>query len=57
VRRQCARDFIAEEYLQNRVFGGRAPGSTPSDEGARQEKARIVAQLKRRAVIEYAGGW
>jgi RNA polymerase sigma factor (sigma-70 family) len=57
VRRQWERAFIAEEYLQNRVFRERAPGSTPSGEGARQERARIVAQLKRQALIEYAGGW
>jgi RNA polymerase sigma factor (sigma-70 family) len=57
VRRQWERDFIAEEYLRSRVFRGRDPGSTPSDEGARQERARIVTQLKRQAVIEYAGGW
>ena len=56
VRRQWERDFIAEEYLQFRVFRRRDPGSPPSDEGARQERARIVGQLKRRAVIEYARG-
>jgi hypothetical protein len=57
VRRQWERDFIAEAYLRNHVFRGRDPGSAPSDEGARQERARIVAQLKQQAVIEYAGGW
>jgi hypothetical protein len=56
VRRQWERDFMAEEYLRSRVLRGRGPGATPSDEGARQEGARIVAQLKRQAVIEYAGG-
>ena len=53
VRRQWERDFIAEEYLRNRVFRGRDPGSTPSGEDVRQERARIVGQLKRQAVIEY----
>jgi hypothetical protein len=57
VRRQWEREFMAEEYLQNRVLRGRDPGATPSDEGTRQERARIVAELKRQAVIEYAGGW
>jgi hypothetical protein len=57
VRRQWERDFIAEEYLRSRVFRERAPGSTSHGEGARQERARIVAELKRRAVIEYAAGW
>src|SRR5262249_49712996 len=54
VRRQWERDFIAEEYLRNRVFRGREPGSAPSDEGARRERAHIVAHLKGQAVIEYA---
>lgn len=49
VRRQWDRDFIAEEYLQSRVFR--------EGEGARQERARIVAELKRQAVIEYAASW
>jgi hypothetical protein len=57
VRRQWERDFIAEQYMQNRVFHGRKPGSTPADEGARKERERIVTQLKRQAAIEYAGGW
>jgi hypothetical protein len=57
VRRQWERDFIAEQYMQNRVFRGRKRGSTLSDEGARKERERIVAQLKRQAAIEYAGGW
>jgi len=56
VRRQWERDFMAEEYLRSRVLRGRDPGATPSEEDARQERARIVAQLKRQAVIEYAGG-
>jgi RNA polymerase sigma factor (sigma-70 family) len=57
VRRQWERDFMAEEYLRSRVPQGRGPGSAPapSDEVVRQERARIVAQLKRQAVIEYAG--
>jgi hypothetical protein len=57
VRRQWEGDFIAEQYMQNRVFRGRKHGSTLSDEGARKERERIVAQLKRQAAIEYAGGW
>jgi hypothetical protein len=57
VRRQWQRDFIAEEYLRSRIIWGRDPGSTPSDEGARPERASIVAQPKRQAVVEYAGGW
>jgi RNA polymerase sigma factor (sigma-70 family) len=57
VRRQWERNFMAEEYLQNRVFRGRDPGSAPSGEGARRERERIVAQLKRQAVIEYTEGW
>jgi hypothetical protein len=57
VRRQWERHFIAEEYLRSRVLRGRDPGSTPSHEGAQQEWGRIVAQLKRQAVIEYASGW
>ncbi len=56
VRRQWERDFVAEEYLRNRVVRERATGSTPSGEGALRERARIVAELKRQAVIEYAGG-
>jgi hypothetical protein len=56
VRRQWERDFMAEEYLRNRVPPGLGPGSAPSDEVVRQERARIIAQLKRQAVIEYAGG-
>jgi hypothetical protein len=56
VRRQWERGFIAEEYLRSRVLGGRDAGATLSNEGARQEKGRIVTQLKRQAVIEYAGG-
>jgi hypothetical protein len=57
VRRQWERDFIAQEYLQNRASRGRNHVSTPSDECARQERERIAAQLKRQAVIEYAGRW
>jgi RNA polymerase sigma factor (sigma-70 family) len=57
VRREWERDFVAEEYLKNRVYRERDPRSTPPDEGTRQERARIVTQLKRQAVIEYAGGW
>ena len=56
VRRQWERDFMAEEYLRSRVLRRRDPGATPSEEDARQERARIVAELKRQAVIEYAGG-
>jgi RNA polymerase sigma factor (sigma-70 family) len=56
VRRQWERDFIADQYLRSRVLRGRDPGATPSDcEDARQERARIITQLKQRAVIEYAG--
>jgi hypothetical protein len=57
VGRQWERDFIAEEYLQSRVRPERARGWAPSCESARQERARIVAQLKQQAVIEYTGGW
>jgi hypothetical protein len=57
VRRQWERDYIAEQYLQNRVFGQPERGSISSDESVRRERARIVAQLKRQAVIEYACGW
>jgi RNA polymerase sigma factor (sigma-70 family) len=50
VRRQWERDFIAEQYLRNRLFRARDP------EDARKERARIITQLKHHAVIEYAGG-
>src|SRR5262249_9788715 len=58
VRRQWERDFIAEQYLRNRLFRGRAPAGSPvSDcEDARKERARVISQLKQHAVIEYAGG-
>jgi hypothetical protein len=56
VRREWVRDFVAEEYLRSRILRGRDPGAIPSEEDARQERARIVAELKRQAVIEYAGG-
>jgi hypothetical protein len=56
VRRQWERNFMAEECLRSRLLRGRDPGATPSEEDARQERARIVAELKRQAVIEYAGG-
>jgi RNA polymerase sigma factor (sigma-70 family) len=58
VRRQWERDFIAEQYLRNRLFRGRDPaGWPPSDcEEARKERARIITQLKQHAVIEYTGG-
>jgi RNA polymerase sigma factor (sigma-70 family) len=46
LRRQWERDFLAREVLRSRV---RREG----DEWVRQEGKRIVAQLKRRAVIEY----
>jgi uncharacterized protein (TIGR03067 family) len=57
VRRQWERDFIAEQYLRVRLFRWSDPaGSPPSDcEDARKERARIITELKRRAVIEYAG--
>jgi RNA polymerase sigma factor (sigma-70 family) len=48
VQRQWERDFIAEEYLRNRLFWARDP------EHAREERARIISELKQRAVIEYA---
>jgi RNA polymerase sigma factor (sigma-70 family) len=44
LRRQWERDFMAEEFLRSRVR---------REEQARQERKRIVAELKRRAVIEY----
>jgi RNA polymerase sigma factor (sigma-70 family) len=50
VRRQWERDFIAEQYLRSRLFRARDP------EHARMERARIITELKQRAVIEYAGG-
>ena len=50
VRRQWERDFIAEQYLRNRLFRARDP------EDAREERARIITQLKQHAVIEYTGG-
>jgi RNA polymerase sigma factor (sigma-70 family) len=56
VRRQGERDLMTEEYLRNRVPQGHGSGSAPSDEVARQERERIVAGLKRQAVIEYAVG-
>jgi RNA polymerase sigma factor (sigma-70 family) len=56
VRRQWERDFIAEEYLRNRASGVREPGATPSDRYFRQEKARIVTELKRQAIIELIAG-
>jgi hypothetical protein len=56
VRRQWERDFMAEEYLFSRVPQGRGPGSDPSDEFVRQERERIITQLKQQAVIEYTGG-
>jgi hypothetical protein len=48
VRRQWVRDFIAEEYLRSRLSRARDP------EDARKERARIITQMKQRAVIEYA---
>jgi hypothetical protein len=57
VRRQWERAFIAEEYLRGRIIPERAPGSTSPGEYARQERARIIADLKRQAVIEYTDGW
>jgi RNA polymerase sigma factor (sigma-70 family) len=41
------RDFLVEEYLRSRV----SRASDPS-----QEKKRLVADLKRKALIEYVGG-
>jgi RNA polymerase sigma factor (sigma-70 family) len=43
VQRQWERNFLAREYMRNRV--GRLP--------AQQEEKRIIAELKRRAMIEY----
>jgi hypothetical protein len=51
VRRQWERAFVAEAYLRSRVSRAREAGPPPD-----QEKQRIVAQLMRQAVIEYAGG-
>jgi hypothetical protein len=56
VRCQWERDFMAEQYLRSRICRGRDPATAPDDESASQERARVVADLKRQAVIEYAGG-
>ena len=56
VRRQWQRDFLAGEYLRNRVSRVRGPGPTPPQEAGRQERERLIARLKRQAVIAYAGG-
>jgi RNA polymerase sigma factor (sigma-70 family) len=56
VRRQWERNFIAEEYLRNQMLRVGDHTEAPSDEAARQQRARIIAKLKRQAVIEYGGG-
>ena len=69
VRRQWERNFMAMEYLRSRVFSvlehrighvemqeyyDRHPEEFKIDDGAQQEMKRIVAKLKREAIIEYA---
>jgi hypothetical protein len=54
LRRQWQRDFIAQEYLRSSTF---RPGPGPVDARlVQREQERVVAELKRRAVIEYADG-
>jgi hypothetical protein len=54
--RRWQRDFMAEEYLRNRVHGARGNGLSPNDQVAKQERERIIGQLRQREVIEYATG-
>jgi RNA polymerase sigma factor (sigma-70 family) len=53
LRRQWERAFLAGEYLRFRVRG---PAPTLTEEAARQQRERLVADLRRRAVIEYVRG-
>jgi RNA polymerase sigma factor (sigma-70 family) len=60
VRRQWERDFLAREYLRQRAVRGadaatlRVPATAV--EASQEQMKRVVADLKRRAVIEYVCG-
>jgi RNA polymerase sigma factor (sigma-70 family) len=60
MRRQWERDFLARAYLLQRV--SRSPDAATlrvpaaDADAGRQQAKRIIADLKRRAVIEYVGG-
>jgi RNA polymerase sigma factor (sigma-70 family) len=55
VRRQWERDFVAREYLRHRAVRMRTADPAADAEAIRRQTQRIVADLKRQAVIEYVG--
>ncbi len=58
VYRQWERDFIAEQYLRSRLSRGPDQAASPpsGSEDARNERIRLISQLKQHAVIECGGG-